>query len=86
MTTLDEMDELLKQREQLQKELEAKLGEVESSSSSSSDDSEEDDEEEEEEEEKQEEERVEDKKKQEEVPRKVRDKTPPAGILIANIL
>ena len=85
-TVLDEMDALLKQREELQKQLEAKLEEAASEADESGSESEDDEEEDEEqsEEEREEERQEKEVKKQEEIPRKVRDKTPPKGIFCWN--
>ena len=81
---LDEMDELLKQREELQKQLDAKLEAAEEEGDDDGGDEEEDEKEssDEEDEEGEEEEELErDKKvaKEPEVTRKVQDKTPPTG-------
>ena len=77
------MDELLKQREELQKQLDAKLEAAEEEENDDNDDEDEEENEKEssDEEDEEEEELERDKKvaKEPEVTRKVRDKTPPTG-------
>ena len=77
---LDEMDELLKQREELQKQLDAKL-EAAEEEDYDEEDEEENEKESSDEEDEEEKELERDKKvaKEPEVTRKVRDKTPPIG-------